>query len=103
MSLSQTRKQRAHPIGRVRHCVLMEAVFQAPKRRARVYEAYEAPLPIPTSQHDTTQQHHHLVLKADLVNNHVIVRDPYHILCLYSKVGSQNTDYSCSDPVFSES
>lgn len=71
----------------------MEAVFQAPKRRAKVYEAYEAPLPLPIFEQDA-RQHHHVVFKAELVNNHVIVRDPYHILSLYSKVGPQ------ASPVF---
>lgn len=75
----------------------MEAVFQAPKRRARVYETYEAPLPIPTLEQDATQQQQ-LVFKAELVNNHVIVRDLNHIQSLYSKVGPQNTAHSCPEP-----
>ena len=69
---------------------LMEAVFQAPKRRARVYEAYEAPLPVPIYEQDVTNPHH-LVFKAELLNNHVIVRNPDYIQSLYSKVGQQNT------------
>ncbi|XP_012688129.2 tRNA-splicing endonuclease subunit Sen2 [Clupea harengus] len=62
----------------------MEAVFQAPKRRARVYEAYEAPLPVPIFEQDVTNPHH-LVFKAELLNNHVIVRNPDYIQSLYSK------------------
>ncbi|XP_041946296.1 tRNA-splicing endonuclease subunit Sen2 isoform X1 [Alosa sapidissima] len=62
----------------------MEAVFQAPKRRARVYEVYEAPLPVLTFDQDAAHRHH-LVFKAELINNHVIVRHPDYIQSLYSK------------------
>ncbi|KAJ8395327.1 hypothetical protein AAFF_G00033120 [Aldrovandia affinis] len=63
---------------------MAEAVFEAPKRRARVYESYEAPFPVPTSAEDAKLQEHH-VYRAEIVNQHVIVRDPDHIQALYGK------------------
>ncbi|KAG5835830.1 hypothetical protein ANANG_G00248170 [Anguilla anguilla] len=63
---------------------MAEAVFQAPKRRARVYESYEAPFPVPVSAEDAKFQEH-CVYRAELLNQHVIVRDPDHIQALYGK------------------
>ncbi|XP_063072681.1 tRNA-splicing endonuclease subunit Sen2 [Engraulis encrasicolus] len=81
----------------------MEAVFQPPKRRARVYESYEGPLPVPTSQQNVTQPHK-LIFKAELVNNRVIVKEPAHIHNLYTKgyfgkgiLSRSRPDYSLSD------
>ncbi|XP_036386928.1 tRNA-splicing endonuclease subunit Sen2 [Megalops cyprinoides] len=62
---------------------MAEAVFQAPKRRARVYESYEAPFPVPSGTEDKLQEHR--VYRAEIVNHHVIVRDPDHIQALYGK------------------
>uniref|UniRef100_A0AAY4DG29 tRNA-splicing endonuclease subunit Sen2 n=1 Tax=Denticeps clupeoides TaxID=299321 RepID=A0AAY4DG29_9TELE len=53
------------------------AVFQAPKRRPRVYEAYEAPLPAPRAGEDG--------FSAELVHGHVVVRDPGHVQALYGQ------------------
>ncbi|MFT7801386.1 tRNA-splicing endonuclease subunit Sen2 isoform X4 [Arapaima gigas] len=63
---------------------MTEAVFQAPKRRARVYESYEGPFPVPLSAAGPQVQEP-LVFRADMVNRHVVVRDPVHIEALYGK------------------
>ncbi|KAJ8258649.1 hypothetical protein COCON_G00176610 [Conger conger] len=63
---------------------MAEAVFQAPKRRVRVYESYEAPFPVPVSAEDAQFQQHH-VYRAEILNQHVIVRDPDHIQAIYGK------------------
>lgn len=52
----------------------MEAGFRAPKRRTRVYEVYEGPLPL-NQDHDQ--------IRADLINQQVLVQDPEHIRTLY--------------------
>ena len=66
---------------------MSEAVFQAPKRRARVYEAYEAPFPVLLTAEDAKLPVD-LVYRAEIVNKNVIVRDPDHIQALYGKVCS---------------
>uniref|UniRef100_A0A674C202 tRNA-splicing endonuclease subunit Sen2 n=1 Tax=Salmo trutta TaxID=8032 RepID=A0A674C202_SALTR len=63
---------------------MMDAVFQAPKRRPRVYEAYDAPFPVPLAAVDARLQQT-LIYRADMVNQHVVVRDPEHIQALYGK------------------
>ncbi|XP_046881250.1 tRNA-splicing endonuclease subunit Sen2 [Hypomesus transpacificus] len=63
---------------------MSEAVFQAPKRRARVYEAYEAPFPVLLTAEDAKLPVD-LVYRAEIVNKNVIVRDPDHIQALYGK------------------
>ncbi|KAM6979838.1 LOW QUALITY PROTEIN: tRNA-splicing endonuclease subunit Sen2 [Aplochiton taeniatus] len=63
---------------------MSEAVFQAPKRRARVYEAYGTSFPVPLSHEDAVSQDER-VYRAELVNHHIVVRDPRHIHALYSK------------------
>lgn len=63
---------------------MMEAVFQAPKRRPRVYETYDAPFPVPLAAVDARLQQT-LIYRADMVNQHVVVRDPDHIQALYGK------------------
>lgn len=50
----------------------MEAEFRAPKRRTRVHEVYEGPLP-------QTQ------VRAELVHQQVLVQDPDHVRTLYSQ------------------
>ncbi|XP_030633503.1 tRNA-splicing endonuclease subunit Sen2 [Chanos chanos] len=64
---------------------MAEAVFQAPKRRAKIYESYEAPLPVPFLKEQTSLHQGRPVFKAELVNQYVIVRDPYDIQALYGK------------------
>ncbi|XP_023655551.1 tRNA-splicing endonuclease subunit Sen2 isoform X1 [Paramormyrops kingsleyae] len=62
---------------------MTEAVFQAPKRRARVYESYEAPFPVLGYENEADLEQH--IYRAEIVNQHVIVRDPKHIEALYGK------------------
>ncbi|KAL7837585.1 hypothetical protein SRHO_G00272960 [Serrasalmus rhombeus] len=61
----------------------MEAVFQAPKRRSKVYESFESPLPVPITKEASSPQS--LIYKAEVINQHVIVREPDHIQALYGK------------------
>eukprot|EP00064_Thunnus_orientalis_P024413 superscaffoldBa00010438_g24708 len=51
----------------------MQAEFRAPRRRPRVYEQYEAPLPV--NSH----------FRADLINQHVLVCDPDHIQKIHNQ------------------
>ncbi|KAL1265203.1 hypothetical protein QQF64_003230 [Cirrhinus molitorella] len=60
---------------------MTEAVFQAPKRRAKVYESFEAPLPILLSAEDEE----HIIYRAEIIGHHVIVTNPAHIQPLYEK------------------
>ena len=64
---------------------MSEAAFLAPRRRAVVYEAYEAPFPVPRSDAEATRCGDG-VYRADLVNQQVLVRDPAHIKLLYGQV-----------------
>ena len=64
---------------------MSEAPFLAPRRRAVVYEAYEAPFPVPRSDAEATRCGES-VYRADLVNQQVLVRDPAHIQLLYGQV-----------------
>ncbi|KAA0708035.1 tRNA-splicing endonuclease subunit [Triplophysa tibetana] len=57
---------------------MTEAVFQAPKRRAKIYESFEAPLPI-------REDEDHIIYRADIINHHVIVKHPLHIQALYDR------------------
>ncbi|MBN3325367.1 SEN2 endonuclease, partial [Atractosteus spatula] len=63
---------------------MTEAVFQAPKRRARVYESYAGPFPVPVSA-DKGQNKEYKIYRAEIVNQHVLVRDPEDIQALYGK------------------
>uniref|UniRef100_A0A8C5DK39 tRNA-intron lyase n=1 Tax=Gouania willdenowi TaxID=441366 RepID=A0A8C5DK39_GOUWI len=51
----------------------MEAELRPPRRRLRITEQYEAPLPLDTR------------LRAQLINKHVLVRDPEHIRRIHSQ------------------
>ncbi|XP_016431266.1 tRNA-splicing endonuclease subunit Sen2 [Sinocyclocheilus rhinocerous] len=57
---------------------MTEAVFQAPKRRAKVYESFEAPLPISLGAEN-------IIYRAEIISHHVVVTDPAHILPLYER------------------
>ncbi|XP_043107204.1 tRNA-splicing endonuclease subunit Sen2 isoform X2 [Puntigrus tetrazona] len=57
---------------------MTEAVFQAPKRRTKVHERFEAPLPVSLDEG-------HVVFRAEILAHHVIVTDPAHILLLYQR------------------
>ncbi|XP_062842436.1 tRNA-splicing endonuclease subunit Sen2 [Trichomycterus rosablanca] len=61
----------------------MEAIFHAPKRRPRVYEAFEAPLPVPFGTDSGLERVE--IYKAEIINQHVIVRDSEHIQALYGR------------------
>lgn len=57
---------------------MTEAVFQAPKRRAKIYESFEAPLPI-------REDEDHIIYRAEIISHHVIVKHPLHIQALYDR------------------
>lgn len=62
----------------------MEAVFHPPKRRPVVYEAFEAPFPVSFSN-DSPSEPQIQIYKAELVLQHVLVREREHIQALYGK------------------
>lgn len=62
---------------------MTDAVFQAPKRRARVYECFEAALPVPLNSADDGD--HTLLCRAEIIGHHVSVTDPAHIQQLYHR------------------
>ncbi|XP_069795945.1 tRNA-splicing endonuclease subunit Sen2 isoform X2 [Narcine bancroftii] len=83
---------------------MVEATFQAPKRKRRVYESYEAPLPLLFTHEGTisSEQEHHY---AEMINDNVIVRKPKSITALYGKgyfgkgmLSRSRPDYNISDP-----
>lgn len=63
----------------------MEAIFHAPKRRPKVYEAFEAPLPVQFSKACPSEEQIQ-IYQAELIHQHVIVRASEHIQALYGKV-----------------
>lgn len=65
---------------------MAEAVFHAPKRKRRVYESYEAPLPLPFTQYQGKTEFQ--PFQAELVHNYVIVRHAEDMEQLYGKVGA---------------
>lgn len=66
---------------------MAEAVFHAPKRKRRVYENYESPLPIPFGQ-DCDPRKEFKIFCAEMINNNVIVRGAEDIEQLYGKVSA---------------
>lgn len=62
----------------------MEAIFHAPKRRPKVYESFEAPLPVPFSK-DPPSEPQIQTYRAEIIQQHVIVRESEHIQALYGK------------------
>ncbi|CAN9512229.1 unnamed protein product [Ophioblennius macclurei] len=58
----------------------MQADFRSPRRRTRVQEDYQAPLP---GQGQTRTPRDQTLFRAELVNQHVLVWDPDHIHKLY--------------------
>uniref|UniRef100_H3AIX8 tRNA-splicing endonuclease subunit Sen2 n=1 Tax=Latimeria chalumnae TaxID=7897 RepID=H3AIX8_LATCH len=85
---------------------MAEAVFCAPRRKRRVFETYEASLPVPTTQEEANLSIPR-VYQAELFNNHVIVRHPGDIEVLYKKKGyfgkgilsRSKPEYYVSDPL----
>uniref|UniRef100_A0AAQ6IUX4 Uncharacterized protein n=1 Tax=Anabas testudineus TaxID=64144 RepID=A0AAQ6IUX4_ANATE len=76
----------------------MQAEFRPPRRRTRVREEYEAPLPISRSPGEKID------LRADLINQHVLVCDPDHIEKIYNQgyfgkgvLSRARPDHSLSD------
>ncbi|XP_056129979.1 tRNA-splicing endonuclease subunit Sen2 [Lampris incognitus] len=67
---------------------MSEAVFQAPRRRCRVHQAYRAPFPVPRKEEEQEEEAgrpQERLYRAELVNQQVLVRDPEHILDIYGK------------------
>jgi tRNA-splicing endonuclease subunit Sen2 len=66
---------------------MAEAVFHAPKRKRRVYESYESPLPIPFGQ-DQGPGKKFRIFRAEMMSNNVLVTDAEGIKQLYGKVSA---------------
>lgn len=75
---------------------MAEAVFRAPKRKRRVYESYESPLPIPFRQ-DCGPKQDFKVFTAELINNNVIVRNAEDMEQLYGRVSVRGFDMAAFD------
>lgn len=75
---------------------MAEAVFRAPKRKRRVYESYESPLPIPFGQ-DYGPKQDFKVFTAEMINNNVIVRNAEDMEQLYGKVSAGGFGMATSD------
>uniref|UniRef100_A0A2K5DAS6 tRNA-splicing endonuclease subunit Sen2 n=1 Tax=Aotus nancymaae TaxID=37293 RepID=A0A2K5DAS6_AOTNA len=83
---------------------MAEAVFHAPKRKRRVYETYESPLPIPFGQ-DHGPQKEFKIFHAEMINNNVIVRNAEDIEQLYGNgyfgkgiLSRSRPSFTTSDP-----
>lgn len=63
---------------------MAEAVFRAPKRKRRVYESYDSPLPIPFGQ-DQGPRKEFRVFQAEMISNNVVVRGAEDMEQLYGK------------------
>lgn len=64
----------------------MQADFRAPRRRARVYEELEAPLPVIRSAGEKC------VYRAELINQHVLVCHPDHVRKIHNQVRVASSD-----------
>ncbi|NXC18497.1 SEN2 endonuclease, partial [Corythaeola cristata] len=78
---------------------MAEAVFHPPRRKRRVFEAYESPFPVDVGGKDFR------ICQAEIINNNVIVRNPEDIEQLYNKgyfgkgiLSRSRPMYSISDP-----
>ncbi|XP_008571096.1 PREDICTED: tRNA-splicing endonuclease subunit Sen2 isoform X3 [Galeopterus variegatus] len=83
---------------------MAEAVFHAPKRKRRVYESYESPLPIPFGQ-DHGPKKEFRIFRAEMINNNVIVKNAEDIEQLYGKgyfgkgvLSRSRPNFTISDP-----
>ncbi|XP_031238866.1 tRNA-splicing endonuclease subunit Sen2 isoform X2 [Mastomys coucha] len=63
---------------------MAEAVFRAPKRKRRVYESYQSPLPIPFGQ-DQGPRKEFRIFQAEMISNNVVVRGTEDMEQLYGK------------------
>ncbi|XP_069544741.1 tRNA-splicing endonuclease subunit Sen2 [Brachyistius frenatus] len=57
----------------------MQAEFRAPRRRTRVHEEYEAPLPVSRSPEERSH------FRAEIINQHVLVCHPDHIQKIHNQ------------------
>uniref|UniRef100_A0A7M4FQJ9 tRNA-splicing endonuclease subunit Sen2 n=1 Tax=Crocodylus porosus TaxID=8502 RepID=A0A7M4FQJ9_CROPO len=78
---------------------MAEAGFRAPRRKRRVYEPLRPPFPLLASRHFGP-------CRAEMVNNHVLVRSPEDMEQLYSQgyfgkgiLSRSRPEYSISDPL----
>ncbi|XP_012860018.2 tRNA-splicing endonuclease subunit Sen2 [Echinops telfairi] len=83
---------------------MAEAVFRAPKRKRKVYEHYESPLPVPFGQ-DQGPGRGSRLYRAELMSNNIIVRDAEDIKQLYGKgyfgkgiLSRSRPNFTISDP-----
>ncbi|XP_073643820.1 peroxisome proliferator-activated receptor gamma isoform X3 [Tursiops truncatus] len=83
---------------------MAEAVFRPPKRKRRVYESYESPLPIPFGQ-DCGPKKDFRIFRAEMINNNVIVRNAEDMEQLYGKgyfgkgiLSRSRPNFTISDP-----
>ncbi|MEQ2185868.1 hypothetical protein GOODEAATRI_022596 [Goodea atripinnis] len=70
----------------------MQAEFRPPRRRTRVYEDYEAPLPLIRNQQE--RKHY----RGELVHQQVLVCHPDHIQSIYNQPSSITLDSQLLDP-----
>ncbi|XP_062977311.1 tRNA-splicing endonuclease subunit Sen2 isoform X2 [Elgaria multicarinata webbii] len=84
---------------------MAEAVFHPPKRKRRVYESYDSPFPISSSE-EGIHGRVYKICQAEIINNNVIVKNPEDIEQLYSKgffgkgiLSRSRPEYNISDPV----
>ncbi|XP_075406164.1 tRNA-splicing endonuclease subunit Sen2 isoform X2 [Tenrec ecaudatus] len=83
---------------------MAEAVFHAPKRKRKVYEHYESPLPLPFGQ-DQGPGRGCTLYRAEMMSNNIIVRDAEDIKQLYGKgyfgkgiLSRSRPNFTVSDP-----
>ncbi|XP_051804154.1 tRNA-splicing endonuclease subunit Sen2 [Acanthochromis polyacanthus] len=76
----------------------MQAEFRAPRRRARVQEEYEGSLPVSRRPEERS------LFRAELINQHVLIRDPEHIQKIHNQgffgkgvLSRARPDHSISD------
>lgn len=83
---------------------MAEAVFRAPKRKRRVYESYESPLPIPFGE-DQGSRKEFRIFRAEMISNNVVVRGAEDMQQLYGKgyfgkgiLSRSRPNFTISDP-----
>ncbi|XDC85262.1 hypothetical protein R6Z07F_016435 [Ovis aries] len=83
---------------------MAEAVFRPPKRKRRVHDSYESPLPIPCGQ-DCGPEKDFRIFRAEMINSHVIVRGLEDMEQLYRKgyfgkgiLSRSRPNFTISDP-----
>ncbi|XP_025127674.2 peroxisome proliferator-activated receptor gamma isoform X4 [Bubalus bubalis] len=83
---------------------MAEAVFRPPKRKRRVHDSYESPLPIPCGQ-DRGPEKDFRIFRAEMINSHVIVRGLEDMEQLYGKgyfgkgiLSRSRPNFTISDP-----